>query len=593
MKNLLLLVTALLTFTCAQAINAAEVAGRVIMAKGQVTAINSEGSSRSISRRDKVFASDIIKTGANSQAQIRFIDKALLALKANSEINIKAYHFPDTEKQQDGQVLMKLVKGGFRTLSGSIGKGSKSAYKVETPVASIGIRGTHYEIELVEQDMFLAVWDGTIDVYPQQSPQDSVGFGLGEDFSFGKVPVDGKVIGLLTPPSELNSSEQSSDDSNEEGNDNSAAPTTTNNNETAISLNPQDTAPENSTLNANTCKNNPELCQKACDADPDMCKAGTTPKPKSDDLRLTDQEWQLATNNTSTKRSYVSYGDSSYGAMKFTNATNNETFFIVLPNETVNSGGTDFLFPVYTSPNKFGLKIVIKPGELPESAMTTYASPVINGQTIDNITWGEWNGKNGSSGWDAYHTINNLAKEEIKENLRWIEINPLDSTELASLAAQGQGSDVQLNFNLSSSSSSFKMETTLGDKVGDISGTINMNLTSGDVSSNTLSIDLLSSGGESLYTVSAIGDKGLIKGSEFSLQFKNGTVTTSGGDAQYACTAGCVTGNMSGLLFNPKDGQAITPDQIGIAGFLSLIAQYSNSEETINGVFVSVNNQAP
>lgn len=207
---------------------AAESAGRVIMARGDVTAIDENGTTRNLKRRDPIFNHEIIKTGDNSKVQIRFVDNALLALKANSELNIKSYVFSENNIQDD-KVIMELVAGGFRTLTGKIGKGNKEAYQVNTPAASIGIRGTLYEIQISLNGLLAAVWKGGISL---DTPQGEFNLGIGADFDFGEISSSGRFTGLLTPPNSFTSPDSSNTratdptnanpNNNEEENPNSA-----------------------------------------------------------------------------------------------------------------------------------------------------------------------------------------------------------------------------------------------------------------------------------------------------------------------------------------------------------------------------------
>ena len=175
---------------------AADVAGRIIMARGDVSAVGGDGVIRQLKRRDSVYSHEIIKTGSKSKVQIRFIDNALLALKPNSELNIKAYVYSEVN-DKDNQVLMELVTGGFRTLTGKIGKGNKEAYKVDTPVASIGIRGTLYDVQISFDKILAGVWKGGISLDTQQGQFD---LGMDANFDFGEITAEGAFIGLLTPP---------------------------------------------------------------------------------------------------------------------------------------------------------------------------------------------------------------------------------------------------------------------------------------------------------------------------------------------------------------------------------------------------------
>ena len=63
-----------------------------------------------------------------------------ITLQANSELDIKQYNYQIKGKKD--QVLLRLATGGLRALTGSIGKNDHNAYTLDTPVATIGIRGT-------------------------------------------------------------------------------------------------------------------------------------------------------------------------------------------------------------------------------------------------------------------------------------------------------------------------------------------------------------------------------------------------------------------------------------------------------------------
>jgi hypothetical protein len=140
----------------------ASVAGFVIAVRGSLTATNDAGQVRELTRRSKFYANETLKTENNARAQLRFKDRALMTLKPGTELNIGDYHFGGA-KDPENQSFMTLVSGGFRTISGAIGKLNKSAYRIETPAASIGIRGTDYELVIsVDGKLFAAVHDGGI-----------------------------------------------------------------------------------------------------------------------------------------------------------------------------------------------------------------------------------------------------------------------------------------------------------------------------------------------------------------------------------------------------------------------------------------------
>jgi hypothetical protein len=80
-------------------------------------------------------------------------------------------------------------------------------------------RGTHYEIEIIQGEVFIAVWDGAVDVSVGGEGQlHEVGLGEGEDYSYAKINETGEVTELLEPPSTFDDGHSSDpgDDSKEE-----------------------------------------------------------------------------------------------------------------------------------------------------------------------------------------------------------------------------------------------------------------------------------------------------------------------------------------------------------------------------------------
>jgi hypothetical protein len=172
-------------------------AGKTVDARGQVDATNPE-SQRQLTRRAPIFKEDIVKTGVKSTTHLRMIDDGLLSIQPQSELAILDYQFNAATAQ--GSASLNLIKGGLRTITGALKSGNNS-YQMTTPIASIGVRGTVYEAEMLNGDLILAVWQGLIDIQVTVgvSPQ-QFSLGEGEDYQFAKIYADGSVEFLLTEP---------------------------------------------------------------------------------------------------------------------------------------------------------------------------------------------------------------------------------------------------------------------------------------------------------------------------------------------------------------------------------------------------------
>lgn len=176
--------------------SAAVEAGLVLYAGGTLTATGTDGVNRDLKRRSPVFSGDLLRTGPAANAQIKFTDGGIVALKPESALRIDDYTHQAAGGAQ--KQVMSLVKGGLRAVTGTIGKTNKEDYKLNTPVATIGIRGTLYEVWFDEEEgLGLAAWDGGIAACNGAGCLD---LGVGADYRFGFVPLSGIGRGVRELP---------------------------------------------------------------------------------------------------------------------------------------------------------------------------------------------------------------------------------------------------------------------------------------------------------------------------------------------------------------------------------------------------------
>lgn len=86
---------------------------------------------------------DLLATQKNTFARVKFNDGGEVVLRPNTELKVSAYRY-NPEQPAEGSSVMSLIKGGLRAATGLIAKRRKENYQVETPTATIGIRGTNF-----------------------------------------------------------------------------------------------------------------------------------------------------------------------------------------------------------------------------------------------------------------------------------------------------------------------------------------------------------------------------------------------------------------------------------------------------------------
>lgn len=125
-------------------------AGKIEFVQGVAEIRNSNGQVVAASKGMDVESGQTLETGSGKM-QVRFSDGSLVALAAHSAFQINAYHFSGVDDGGE-QAFFRLLRGGLRTITGAIGKKHREKYRVETEVAVIGIRGTHYQLRLCASD---------------------------------------------------------------------------------------------------------------------------------------------------------------------------------------------------------------------------------------------------------------------------------------------------------------------------------------------------------------------------------------------------------------------------------------------------------
>ena len=91
-----------------------------------------------------LYTADHLSSQKESYALLAFRDGGRMTVQAGSEFDISNYQYQQ-ENSKD-QAIYNLVKGGLRALTGRIGKVEKASYQINTPVATIGIRGTGFDL---------------------------------------------------------------------------------------------------------------------------------------------------------------------------------------------------------------------------------------------------------------------------------------------------------------------------------------------------------------------------------------------------------------------------------------------------------------
>ena len=143
----------------------AEQAGSVSFVIGDVSSIGADGKAIPVSRGNTVQAGQTLVTGANGHIHLRMVDGAFLSVRPQSKLRIENYHY-DAAVPANNRIKFILEQGVARSITGRAGEAAKENYRLNTPLAAIGIRGTDFVVQATNDITRVTVQSGAVVMAP-------------------------------------------------------------------------------------------------------------------------------------------------------------------------------------------------------------------------------------------------------------------------------------------------------------------------------------------------------------------------------------------------------------------------------------------
>lgn len=115
-----------------------------------------------------VHVNDLIETNARGHVHVHFVDDALVSVRPQSRLEILRYDY-DPARPAESAVKMNLIEGETHAISGEAAKAARQNYRMNTPIAAIGVRGTDYTVTASREAVTAIVNEGAIVVAPFSS----------------------------------------------------------------------------------------------------------------------------------------------------------------------------------------------------------------------------------------------------------------------------------------------------------------------------------------------------------------------------------------------------------------------------------------
>jgi hypothetical protein len=128
--------------------------GQAAVIKNQVHRVTGSATSQ-ISVGDSVVRDEVVHTGLDSAARLVMADSTNLSLGPNATITLDRTVFNDEHSYRD--IAIRLATGAFRFVTG---RSEKAAYKINTSLATIGVRGTILDILSQKNNTIVVLQEG-------------------------------------------------------------------------------------------------------------------------------------------------------------------------------------------------------------------------------------------------------------------------------------------------------------------------------------------------------------------------------------------------------------------------------------------------
>lgn len=149
LAGLLLIVTGVLGG--AGLARAATSAGQITHLSGTLTAKHADGTVTVYSVKSEVLEGDTLTTEQDTYARIKFADDSEVVMRPNTQLKVVSYSFRQA-KPESNSMILNMIRGGMREVTGLIGKLNREAVLLIIPTATIGIRGTNFGALMCQND---------------------------------------------------------------------------------------------------------------------------------------------------------------------------------------------------------------------------------------------------------------------------------------------------------------------------------------------------------------------------------------------------------------------------------------------------------
>ena len=143
------------------------VVGETTLVIGQAQIIHVNGKSAPVTRGSVIQVGDVIQTEIGGHVHLRFVDGGRVSVRPSSRLQVEHYTH-SVQQPQLSAIKFTLQEGVVRSITGSWGESARERFRLNTPLAAIGVKGTDFMVRANADATAATVFAGAISVAPLQ-----------------------------------------------------------------------------------------------------------------------------------------------------------------------------------------------------------------------------------------------------------------------------------------------------------------------------------------------------------------------------------------------------------------------------------------
>lgn len=147
----------------AAAVGSTAVVGEATLVIGSATLVGNDGTRRQVERGTHVRVGEQLETAQGGHVHLRFVDGARVSVRPGSRLQVDSYASPG---EASSGIRFRLSEGVIRSITGQWGEIAKDKFRLNTPVAAIGVKGTDFVVKAEGDATAAVVFSGAIVLSP-------------------------------------------------------------------------------------------------------------------------------------------------------------------------------------------------------------------------------------------------------------------------------------------------------------------------------------------------------------------------------------------------------------------------------------------